>query len=631
MEKGLILAEFLAANLKNKSRESFSQIIEHPRIQELIKDNGKWILEHWDDEVVIDFSEPLEFSDLFDLETHKLYGSSGEERGAKHLSTSCTPGKTKLCGTRCISIDRKCKHDTNHSTVESQKFSVRQTMGLSNSLPKELRDKMVKKFPKVFENPTYEKFFWHLMYSSHSTEKGTVLIPREVIYRFSKDRNGEAFIREFGEAMGETRNGRPYFNYKDYSYKYNRAREADFDIGLSLKKKFKEDLKKPYHSDNNRVFALSGAPYNAENREKLQQIQRIMALQVASSLDNIDQRKIAFYHANQTINDLPRMRFKNAYAMAEQLREEKGDDSIDNAYMILNAIRSNRVGYYRPSKVTTRMFSAKHLQGLSSDVRAALIPEMAEMDLVSCHMAIIGDIMDSKEIKDMMKRKLTDPNYSVWEDDFAPEFEKRGYKWDKKTKALVKVQLYSLCYGGSKGGVTRRINEAGRDDPALAHALDPEFKEALYAVKPFRALSEVGAQWRDKLVKDGKGCNAYGVCFPVNDSKDARSVAAAVAQSYETKLVVAAAYPRYEDGELPKDLDWEVVYNGHDGVGIIPKKPYDLKHCQKIMKRRMQRIKDEFNLESLDLEIKMGSEVAADEDLLDPDLIRALEAQGIAL
>jgi hypothetical protein len=559
--------------------------------------------------------------DIFDPEEHKLYGTPGENRGAKHKK--CGAGK-KLCGTRCIPADRNCRYDESHKTVESQKFSVRETIGLSNSVPRALRDKMVKKFPKIFEEGKHEKFFWHLMYSAHTTSDGTVIIPRDVLYKFAGNRDGETFLKEFSEVMGETpRAKKPYFNYTDYSYKYGRAREAEFNLPQSIKDQFMEDLRSTVQSKD-RVFALGGATYNKENIGKVRKIQKELAIEVANSLDNPDQKKVALYHANQTPADMPRYNFRQAYTMAEQLKLTRGEDSSKTAYRQLNAIRANPVGYYRPSRVTTRMFSANHIQGLSSSVRAALIPEMAEMDLVSAHFAIIADKTKDPRLDELMKRihELKAEDKSVW-DEFAADFNKAGYPWNPEVKKLVKEQFFALAYGGQNSGVQRRLWMAASDFPdTLGFAADKEFRDTLFANEYFQALYKAGEGWRKKMLEDGYGCNAYGKCFEVKDAKQSRSVMSAVNQSYESKLITAMYPDDDKDEEL---MPYQIIYNGFDGLGIIPKPGRTLEDVNNYMNRRLEKVKRETNLPNSRLDIKMGKEAALDEDELSAELLEELE------
>ena len=547
----------------------------------------------------------------------KLFGSEGEERGAKHKT--CKPGR-RMCGTRCIPQHHNCKYDESLSTLESKKFSVKEASGLTNSIPKELRDKFVKKFPAVFEDERKEGFLWHLMYSSHTTKDGSTLIPKDVVYRFSKDRDADGFLKEFQEAMGKTpRAGNNYFEYKDYSYKYAKAREAKLTLPASLNKAFKDDLRNP-DMNTKRVFAIGGAEYNEENIEKVREQQRNLAKEVAASLKIEEQKIIALYHADQRPEDMPKYRFKQAYKAAHAI---ENPDSKETALRVLNNIRTNPVGYYRPSEVTTRMFSANHIQGLKSTVRAALIPNMGEMDLISCHTAIIADLRNDPYLKEVMRDKI-EKDISIW-DKFRDDFEAAGYPWDKNTKAAVKEQFYALCYGGTKPGAARRLTFMARENPKMAYVGEQKFKDTLFANKTFAAIEKIGGEWRKDLIAEGKGCNAFGQCFTVTSQKKARSVQSAIAQSYETALVTAAAYPDPRRNEKRDELPWDVVYFAHDGVGVIPKKGLNFDDILPQMQARLKRKTKEMGLELSGLEIKPGDKAALEEMGLTDDEIRRLE------
>ena len=567
-----------------------------------IQDSISWLEEnHIHPFPLIDGSD---FSE-FELPS-KLYGTHGEGRGAKHKE--CQSGR-RLCGTRCIPAHHNCKYDESHKTLEAQKFSVKEASGLSNSIPAETRDKFVKKFPGIFEDPKKEEFFWHLMYSSHTMEDGSVLIPRDVLYRFAKDRNGEKFLGDFQQAMGNTpRAGNPYFTFKDYSYKYAKAREAKMTLPSGLEKAFKEDLRAP-NMNEKRVFALGGAEYNDENIAKVREAQRNYALEVANSLSIKEQKIIAMYHANQKPSDMPTYRFKEAYKVAEAI---ENPDSKATALRVLNNIRSNPVGYYRPSDVTTRMFSANHLQGLKSTVRAALVPEMGEMDLISCHTAIMADLRNNDVLKKVMKDKI-EHDISLW-DKFKADFEEAGYSWDKKTKAAVKEQFYALCYGGTRPGAARRLTEMAKEQPGMEYVGEKKFKDTLFNNAFFKEVQDLGNEWRKEIIAEGKACNAFGQCFTVNSQKKARSVQSAIAQAYETAMVTAAAYPDTTKGEKKEDLPWTVVYFAHDGVGVIPRQGLTFADIIPQMQARLKKKTKELGLELSGLEIKPG-DLAALEDL----------------
>lgn len=547
----------------------------------------------------------------------KLYGSEGEERGAKHKT--CKSGR-RMCGTRCIPNEWNCKYDESLTTLESQKFSVKEASGLTNSMPKELRDKFERKFPEVFEDPKKEGFFWHMMYSSHTTKDGSTLIPKDVVYKFSKDRDADTFLKNFSKAMGNTpRAGKPYFEFKDYSYKYAKAREAKMTLPASLDKAFKADLRNP-DMNSKRVFAIGGEEYTQENIEKVQEAQRNLAKEVAASLKIPEQKRIAMYHADQKPSDMPRMRFKEAYKAANNL---ENPESKETALRVLNNIRTNPVGFYRPSEVTTRMFSANHIQGLKSEVRAALIPEMAEVDLVSCHPSIIADLTKNPVLQEVY-RDLHENGNSVW-DKFKGDFEAAGYTWDKKTKKAVKIQMLALTYGGTRPGAVRRLNQMAREKPEMAYVAEDKFKDTLFNNRIFRALQDEGDKMRKDMIANEKGCNVFGQCFTTTSQKKARSVQSAMIQSYETALVTAAAYPDETRKETRQSLPWDVVYFAHDGVGVVPKKGLTFKDIQPQMAARLKRKAKQLQLELVGLEIKPG-DIAALEDLgFTQDEIKALE------
>lgn len=494
----------------------------------------------------------------------KLYGTDGEGRGAKQQN--CKPGN-RLCGTRCQAAELKCKYDESYKTLESQKFSVKEASGLSNSMPVDLRDKLSKKFPNVFSDPAKEKFLWHLMYSSHTLKNGSVLIPRDVMYRFAKDRDGDTFLKNFKEAMGTTPTAKNhYFDYKDYSYKYAKAREATLKLPPSIDKAFKEDLRHP-NRDIPRVFSVGGMEYNEENKKLVRQAQASYAMEVAQSLKIDDQKNQAIYHARQKIEDMPKFYFKEAYKVAEAIENE---DSRISALRILNNLQSNPLGYYRPSEVTTRMFSANGLQGLKSTVRAALVPEMQELDAISCHAHIIANIRNIPNLLDAAKDKIENDT-SMW-DRFEQDFKDAGYPWDKVTKGNVKTAFYSLCYGGTRQGTAKRLTQYARENPQYAYVAEKGFKDALFGNYIFRELTDAGNNWRKEMIIKGSECNVYGQCFTVDSQKKARSIQAAVTQSYETAYVNRVMYPRYEKGETDKDLSWINVYGALTVMAHLLKK-----------------------------------------------------------
>ena len=547
----------------------------------------------------------------------KLFGTEGEERGAKHRL--CKPGR-RMCGTRCIAQNLNCKYDESLSTLESQKFSVKEASGLTNSMPKELRDKFAKKFPAVFEDERKEGFFWHLMYSSHTTKDGSTLVPKDVVNRFSQKRDAEGFMKEFQTAMGKTpRAGNNYFTFTDYSYKHARAREAKMTLPAGLEKAFKDDLRNP-DMNTKRVFSIGGAEYNEENIEKVRDQQRNLAKEVAASLKIDEQKTIAMYHADQRESEMPKFRFKQAYKAAEAI---ENDDSRETALRVLNNIRTNPVGFYRPSEITTRMFSANHLQGLKSTVRAALVPEMGEMDLISCHTAIIADLRQDPTLKKVMQDKI-EKDVSLW-DKFRDDFQAAGYPWDKKTKAAVKEQFYALCFGGTKPGAARRLTFMSRDVPGMEYVGEKKFKDTLFNNETFSTIEKIGTEWRKELIEKGYGVNAFGQKFTVTSQKKARSVQSAICQSYETALVTAAAYPDAKRGEKKSDFPWDVVYFAHDGVGVVPKKGLSFDDILPQMKARLKRKTKEMGLELSGLEIKPGDKAALEDMGLTDEEIRKLE------
>lgn len=555
---------------------------------------------------------------------NRLFGSSqlGEHRGAKHKT--CSPGN-RLCGTRCIREGDKCRYDTIYKTVEAQKFAIRDSISAGVLMPKELRNKLVTNYPNIFENPKFERFFWHQMYSSNTTEDQSVVVPQDVLKEFAGAEYADLnkFLEDFQAAAG----GPEHFEVKAHSYAWKRAREVKLHMKPSLRRLLKDDLKKPNFVKLDRrgenkqlVFALGGFDHSPELQSRIRTIQKSAAIEVANSLPNQDQKRIALYHANQTQEELPKFHWEEAYAAATAINDK---DSQLTALRILNNIESNPIGYYRPSKITTRLFVANHLQGLKSSVRAQLIPEMVEVDLVSSFAHVLASVTDNQELQDVLREAETNPKYKgkIW-GIYQEDLERAGFDWDDNIKKLVKTQHCALGYGGEKGGCTLRINEFAKENPKYNYLYgNKEFRNALYNSRAFKAIDLAGTAYRTKIIKDGFATNAYGRKFPVEDKSMSRSVMSAIMHSYETALVANCGYA------IPKqEAKFNIVYFGHDGFGVVPKQGASIDDIQKQINGTAKKFRETLSppIKTATFEVKPGKLVAEDEDIDFQELERVL-------
>jgi hypothetical protein len=547
---------------------------------------------------------------------NKLFGSqiSGENRGAKHQR--CQPGN-RLCGTRCIKIGEKCKYDVIHKTIEAQKFAIRDSISMGVLMPKELRNKLVNEYPNIFSNPKFERFFWHQMYSSNTTETQSVVVPQDVIREFagSSYPDFNKFLTDFQIAAG----GPEKFEIAEHSYAWKKAREVKLHMRPYLRRIVKDDLKEPNFVKLNRktgeqkelVFALGGFDHTPALQERIRGIQQAAAIEVANSLTNPDQKMIALYHAHQRADQMPKYHWPEAYAAAASIREE---DSQLTALRMLNNIESNPVGYYRPSKITTRLFVANHLQGLKSSVRASLLPDMVEVDLVSSFAHVLGSLTQNESLKDVLHESEHNKKYKgkIW-GIYQEDIENAGFEWDDNIKKLVKVQHCALGYGGEKGGCTMRINEFARENPRYQHLFNnKKFREALYNSRAFKAIDEAGTQFRKNLIADGYGTNAYGRKLPVPDKSTSRSVMSAIMHSYETALVAGCGYD-YK----PEERSFDTIYFGHDGFGIVPKPGKTVGEVQKQINDKVKFVRQTLTppISTAIFEVKSGKAAAEDEDI----------------
>ena len=179
-----------------------------------------------------------------------------------------------------------------------------------------------------------------------------------------------------------------------------------------------------------------------------------------------------------TLTRLVKANVEDAYRAVDRLRDElfaradqetgkaqwklrrKGDRLYDHQMRCLEAVKEAPRPRYFVSSNSPRLFPVSdHLTGLKAEVRRALLAGLVEVDLASCHLAVLAAMLDLPTV-----REFLDTGESVWDHLFQEMDLSEAVDGDpslrKRIKGVLKQEgLYPALYGRQRGYVVRRVND----------------------------------------------------------------------------------------------------------------------------------------------------------------------------
>jgi len=223
---------------------------------------------------------------------------------------------------------------------------------------------------------------------------------------------------------------------------------------------------------------------------------------------------------------------------------------------------------YEYSERTVRLFGKGYNpQNIAAELRQRLWPDLYELDLTSCQLAIFAKVCDVPKINEFLHS-----GKNIWE--YLAQ--QCGLRLTATVKEVLKTVLYEIIFGAAEHTLFWKMASRSLTAEQLAVFTD-DVQECFRKIPEIEALLKA----RDRTLKDirkAKGKeDAYGQWVPVvktgpkEERVNPRSVLAQVIQSWEFRLL--APFRELTLSEGRGSHGWTCIIWSHDGASIRIKHP----------------------------------------------------------
>ncbi len=405
----------------------------------------------------------------------------------------------------------------------------------------------------------------------------------------------------------------PGFRWAEY-HREARCRLIEEDgLDPALREIAAADLGLPARELEDRVYVTDGRRYHRDHptQTRAECLAACDALVPPSETARRIQHRLNHRPSNVSARILRRIdearRYVEAMDIEVDLKPKKGEsewarerravhtrEGLRSQYLaVLRAIEDQHQPLYKPSRRgrTDRLFgynpSALHLP---SDVREILYQGFVSIDLKSAHLFIAAKLWN---VDDVVER-LTDPEYSVWDDlldHLGHGHLRHGDPLYRTLKGALKTATYSVIYGMAehavKGEFTKAVKEVLGPDAGRRLACHWLIRRLLDARD--RALGElnVGEEIDTPTgirvrVEQELGAEGSGV--------DPRSAMATVAQAYEQELMSVVLEYEADHHREAHTPTFHVALWLHDGCyAWVPPSRSAEPHLRELRRRLQER------------------------------------------
>ena len=242
---------------------------------------------------------------------------------------------------------------------------------------------------------------------------------------------------------------------------------------------------------------------------------------------------------------------------------------------------------YYPVDGCYRLY-ASGLQFLKSDIRHVLYPKLIELDLKSCHLAILAMLLDLKHTKQVLKETSIWAHLLTYTARFiAPFF----YPILKKT---IKTTIYALCFGASPSASKKIFKERLIGEGFTLVDIKPLWN-AFSQIEVIQELMQSTQLWRTQLLQAGQCIDPFGNTHILTTKEDVKTACFNICSAYELMLIHPIYQEAIEETKKNKPL-FRVLLHSHDGVSISLAKPHLLKPVVKRLTQAVQEKADELNI-----------------------------------
>ncbi len=325
---------------------------------------------------------------------------------------------------------------------------------------------------------------WRLEWSEAYTGKQPRLVkelrwPPSILQAIERERRSTPWDGQRRVYWNErTKAGEPRrFDPAQYQAKTNR--ELD-ELEASLRVEAH-----PIVEVNQVLGVLQGAPPNA--------LSRLLKANFHRAFDRLDEIKAEMMRRAAGEQD----------AGAREKLQSAALRFYDHQLRCLEAIKETSRPRYFVSPNSPRLFPiSDHLTALTADVRRTLLEGLVEVDLVSCHLAILAKILDLKRVRTFLEGKE-----SIWDYLFRTmrlQSVAKEAPLRKRIKDVLKQEgLYPALYGRQRGQIIQCVDDRLTDAlVGTAHAGKLTGIGRRFVQDPM--ISEILSATADKLREIGR-------------------------------------------------------------------------------------------------------------------------------
>jgi hypothetical protein len=337
-------------------------------------------------------------------------------------------------------------------------------------------------------------------------------------------------------------------SWSDYSYVDQAARSVQLHIPPYILEVLDNDRltqAKP------RVYLRSGKQATTKTK-----------LQTYSELEDIEQQclqearhpiqaEILQYLHQRSLREFSPQKQAEAYNYAQTLPPGVAKQVKDKLATIFDYTKP----IYHPVSGCFRLYSPG-LQFLQTSVREILFPTMVDLDLKSCHAAILAKVLNLHKVNALLSSGQSIWNYLIDSMDIACNSQNYSdIKW------TIKQAIYAICFGAGSRSVTADFKQHLQGF-GFSKANASLYWQRFRKVDLVSELMEGTAAWRNSMIKQDV-VGPLGEVYHPKNKKEARSVCFSYCSAYELLLI----YPVYLYAkENPEELT--VLLHSHDGVMV---------------------------------------------------------------
>lgn len=431
-------------------------------------------------------------------------------------------------------------------------------------ISKKLEKRILTRYPIFKNRKDFHTLFAYSYFSNYyDSATGLIVLQHDIIRQIVTGRSHHRHKFNLGNLLNEFKalvmNEFDWIEYSNFKGKKSHSRLLA-KVDPVVLEWIKEDLKSDHAEEDLVVFAeFSYKQKKKQNKAKSKKVveeQEEQELFVPELTQKINQETKTKYTSN-----FNKLLSKNKPQAFNYIENNFNENKQIQLLKTIQEIAENPQPVYKPSKNgrSPRLFAqGTAINYLPLEVKQILLGETCVFyDLKSAHLAIGANVWQN----DVVVKKLTDENWSVW-NELIDCFDWSPLSRDQKKK-ICKASLYAIIYGQKKHSVLYNLKKSFKYDKQWNETFnDNEYFRAFFENEVIESILRTRDSILEKIKADGGMFDAQRHWKATSKTVDAASVMSWVCQTYELQLLS----PIFDLAKTTKDF-WIVLWE-HDGLTI---------------------------------------------------------------